>query len=319
MKIIGDLVIVVNSTQLISENLTFIQAPKAISIGSKIRIYFTSRIILETGYPESNIYFADFTQNFEKILSCSFEPILPVGVIGEFNEHGNAYFSLYLDENSNFGFFSGLSRKESTGIETAIGIAESNFSLDKFSKLGPGPLVSNSLNQPMLIGNPFLFNYNGMFYLYYIYGEKWVKNAESNGEHSRVYKIGLKTGNSIFDLRTTYNSIVDDLIGENECQATPCVFQQNGLFHMVFCYRSHVDFRSDSKAAYRLGYAFSTDLINWNRKDENLEINSNDHWDSEMKCYPSVFKHKDEIFLIYNGNRFGKDAFGVFKLRFSKI
>ena len=48
--------------------------------------------------------------------------------------------------------------------------------------------------------------------MYYIYGEHWLKNAENTGEHSRVYKIGLKTGKSILELNKTFNNIIDSLI-----------------------------------------------------------------------------------------------------------
>ena len=71
--------------------------------------------------------------------------------------------------------------------------------------------------------------------MYYIYGEHWLKNAENTGEHSRVYKIGLKTGKSILELNKTFNNIIENILGNDECQTTPCVFKKNGTFHMIFC------------------------------------------------------------------------------------
>ena len=38
---------------------------------------------------------------------------------------------------------------------------------------------------------------------------------------------------------------------------------------------------------------------------------SNNEWDSEMICYPFVFDHKKERFMLYNGNNHGKDGFGI--------
>ena len=33
-----------------------------------------------------------------------------------------------------------------------------------------------------------------------------------------------------------------------------------------------------------------------------------------MLCYPHVFEVKDKIFLLYNGNEFGKFGFGLAEL-----
>ena len=38
---------------------------------------------------------------------------------------------------------------------------------------------------------------------------------------------------------------------------------------------------------------------------------SKDGWDSEMLCYPHVFKCDDNIFMLYNGNQFGRYGFGL--------
>jgi hypothetical protein len=150
--------------------------------------------------------------------------------------------------------------------------------------------------------------------MFYIYGEQWVKNGEKDGGHARVYKIGLKTGKSFLNLSRTYNNLISNVLGDFECQATPNVFFSNGLFHMVFCYRSHNDFRDNAKNSYRIGYAFSTDLLTWVRNDEILTLNSFGAWDSNMHCYPSVFNLKDKWYLMYNGNQFGKFSFGIFEL-----
>jgi hypothetical protein len=34
-------------------------------------------------------------------------------------------------------------------------------------------------------------------------------------------------------------------------------------------------------------------------------------WDSDMLCYPHVFACDGEVYLLYNGNEFGRHGFGV--------
>jgi hypothetical protein len=90
------------------------------------------------------------------------------------------------------------------------------------------------------------------------------------------------------------------------------VFEYNSAWHMYFCYRYATDFRSDSSRAYRLGYAQSADLATWTRDDAQAGIGvSPEGWDSEMLCYPHVFRCGEEIYMLYNGNAFGRYGFGV--------
>jgi hypothetical protein len=43
---------------------------------------------------------------------------------------------------------------------------------------------------------------------------------------------------------------------------------------------------------------------------------SDSGWDSEMVCYPYVFKHNDNIYMLYNGNRYGLSGFGIARAEF---
>jgi hypothetical protein len=81
---------------------------------------------------------------------------------------------------------------------------------------------------------------------------------------------------------------------------------------MYFCYRYATDFRANRERAYRLGYAWSRDGRRWTRDDREAGIDvSAAGWDAEMQCYPHVFWCDDQAYLLYNGNAFGRDGFGV--------
>jgi predicted GH43/DUF377 family glycosyl hydrolase len=80
---------------------------------------------------------------------------------------------------------------------------------------------------------------------------------------------------------------------------------------MFFCYRYSTHFRSKQKG-YRIGYASSTDLINWKRDDSKAGIDvSQDGWDSEMISYPHVFELDSRIYMAYLGNQVGRFGFGL--------
>jgi hypothetical protein len=84
---------------------------------------------------------------------------------------------------------------------------------------------------------------------------------------------------------------------------------------MVFCYRDVFDFRTTRDKAYRLGYACSRDLLTWHRDDSQVESAFEDchpgDWDYDMKCYPHFCVSGERLYLLYNGNDFGRQGFGA--------
>ena len=86
----------------------------------------------------------------------------------------------------------------------------------------------------------------------------------------------------------------------------------DGRLHMFFCYRESFDFRINSARGYRIGHAFSDDLCNWTRDDLNPRLDvTPGAWDSHMLCYPHAFECEGKVYLLYNGNEFGRYGFGA--------
>jgi len=107
-------------------------------------------------------------------------------------------------------------------------------------------------------------------------------------------------------------TIIADALGADECQALPTVFGCDGLWHMYFCYRHATDFRTHRERGYRLGYAWSRDLRHWTRDDASGGLGvSPSGWDADMLCYPHVFSCDNQVYMLYNGNAFGRQGFGV--------
>jgi hypothetical protein len=71
-------------------------------------------------------------------------------------------------------------------------------------------------------------------------------------------------------------------------------------------------YRPDSRNTYRIGYAKSEKGLSWklDLKASNIGVSS-EGWDSKMIEYPFVFKHKNNIYMLYNGNDYGKTGFGL--------
>jgi hypothetical protein len=86
----------------------------------------------------------------------------------------------------------------------------------------------------------------------------------------------------------------------------PFVFKQNNKYHMLY------SIKSLSYNGYRLGYAQSLDGKIWTRKDEEAGIDvSKEGWDSQEICYGVVINLKGRNYLIYCGNNYGEEGFGL--------
>ena len=67
---------------------------------------------------------------------------------------------------------------------------------------------------------------------------------------------------------------------------------------MFFCYRDAFKFREQNNKNYKIGYAFSEDLKIWKREDKLsgfYNLRNNNSWDSDMQCYPHIFKLNSKI------------------------
>ena len=295
----------------------FAQSPQTIVFDDFVRIYFSTRKRDEKGEYLSLISSIDMDLNLEKIISYSTEEIISLGDLGTFDEHGIFPISPFKDEEKLYAFTCGWNRRISVPVETSIGLAESLDGGKTFQRVSKGPVLSASLNEPILVGDGFVKKYDYKYHMWYIYGKKWIDKTEKEPV-ARVYKIGYATSTDLKNWeKQEGKQLISDVLNEDECQALPTVIKIKDKYHMFFCFREATDFRTNAERSYKLGYAYSTDLNNWTRNDElgGVFISKNkEDWDSEMLCYPHIFNVKEKVYLLYNGNQFGKFGFGLAEL-----
>jgi sucrose-6-phosphate hydrolase SacC (GH32 family) len=285
----------------------FSQSPQTLVMSDRVRVYFSTREKDSVGKYLSHIAFVDFDKSLKRIINISKHTIIELGGLGCFDEHGIFPINVVRDSDRVLAYTTGWNRKVSVSADASIGLAISRDNGMTFQKYGTGPVLAASLNEPFLIGDAFVILYDGLYHMWYIYGKKWKKFVESDPP-DRVYKIAHATSTDGITWQRDGRQIIADRLNANECQALPTVICHNGTYHMYFCYRQAHGFRTESNAAYRLGYAYSSDLINWVRDDALAGI---DVSDSQMQCYPHLFRCDDRIYLLYNGNHFGRDGFGA--------
>lgn len=289
----------------------FAQSPQVLVFDDFVRIYFSTRERdVATGKFLSHIAYVDMDKSFNKIVALSDHTVIELGKAGTFDEHGIFPINLFRWEDKTWAYTCGWSRRVSVSVETSTGLAFSEDDGRSFKKMGDGPVLTSSLHEPFLVGDSFVQRFEGIFHMWYIYGLRWITNPEE--EAARVYKIGHATSTDGISWTKEGRQIIDDKLNEDECQALPTVVYANGKYHMYFCYRQAIGFRKNKERGYRIGYAFSTDLINWTRDYASAGIDvSPGEWDSDMMCYPHIFHCDDNLYMLYNGNEFGRYGFGL--------
>jgi predicted GH43/DUF377 family glycosyl hydrolase len=159
-----------------------------------------------------------------------------------------------------------------------------------------------------VLSGPKIRRFNDTWYLWYIAGRKWKM---VDGKAEPVYKIRMASSSDGIHWTKMNKDLIPSRIEDDEAQASPDVFYANGKYHMFFCYRYSSHYRGKENG-YRIGYASSTNLVDWVRDDAKAGIDvSKEGWDSEMISYPHVFELDGKTFLAYLGNQVGRYGFGL--------
>ncbi len=292
----------------------FAQAPHAVLFDDFVRVYFSCRPPADSSgaYVSYSAYVDMSRKNFPEVLRISDQPVLQLGELGTFDEFGTYPVSVIKVDAEWRVYYAGWTRCESVPFNVAIGYGVSNDGGKTFTKKGPGPLLSYSVDEPFILSGPKIRRFNDKFYLFYIAGKKWIND---NGKPEPIYTIRLAISDDGINWKKENRDLIENVIGDEEAQASPDVFFYEGKYHMFFCYRGGRNYRGKDNG-YRIGYASSADLLNWNRDDSQVGINvSETGWDAEMISYPHVFEVDGEIYMLYLGNGVGKEGFGMAVLK----
>lgn len=289
------------------------QIPFPVDFGNFVRVYFATREAYRNGMCRSYGGFVDLDKyDLTKIIKVSEKPILSLGGIGEFDEFGVMPASVIKIKDKFYMYYCGWTRAVSTPHKEEIGIAVSEDG-ESFERIGRGPVIGDNLYEPYLHSYPVVckFDDSDVYHMFYHTGVQWLQGEE---KMEIQYLIRHATSKDGINWERDYKDIIETEL-EYESQTSPSVFKKDGLYHMLFCYRYSLDFRDKSNRGYKIGYAVSSDLSTWERRDGEAGIElSVTGWDSKMIEYPSVININGKYIMFYCGNEFGKQGFGYAEL-----
>ncbi|TNV22987.1 hypothetical protein FH968_02790 [Buttiauxella sp. B2] len=294
----------------------FAQSPQTLVFDDFIRIYFSTRSVdPKNGKYLSHVSYVDMDRSLREVVVTNQQAVISQAELGCFDEHGIFPFNVVRHKDKVLAFTTGWNRRVSVSVDTAIGLALSDDGGKTFRRHGMGPVMAASLHEPCLVADAFVKVIGDTFHMWYIFGTGW-KQYESGTAPDRTYKIGYAQSNDGINWqREDARQIIPDVLGVDESQALPSVIHAHGRYHMFFCYRESWNFRQAAGRGYRLGYAWSVDGTIWTRDDSQVPaVGKAGEWNCDMQCYPHVFECDGRIYLLYNGNEFGRTGFGLAEL-----
>jgi len=263
--------------------------------GDTFRVYYTSRDDKNRssiGSLELDIL------NPTKILNISDKPVVPFGDIGLFDDSGAATGWLINVNGKRYLYYLGWNLAVTVPWHNTIGLAISEPGQTVFTKYSKAPLLDRSDVDPYSISYPSILIENGTWRMWYGSNLSWGTTEKDMGH---VFKYAESKDGLHWERK---GHIALPLKGNGEfALSKPCVLKDNGVYRMWYAYRGQ---------GYRIGYAESLDGLTWTRMDDLAGIDvSPSGWDSETIEYGYVVDHKDQKFMFYNGNGYGRTGFGL--------
>ncbi len=276
--------------------------PQALVFNDYVRIFFGTRNVLN----RSHIGFIDIDpENPSEILNFSKSPVLSPGPWGCFDDNGLYPGNFVQEGNRILMYYMGRNNGTPPLYYMAIGLAESLDGGQSFNRVSPAPVLGRTAYDPWMTSTPWVIKEEkNSWQMWYLSGEGWQSLED------QVSRYFIRSASSIDGIDWKPRGDVVIPLKEDETNvAAPTVWEEQGLWHMIYCYVK------SSIKTYSLGYAISEDRVNWSRHDSDIGITlSPEGWDSEAMAYPSVFAYKGSRYLLYSGNALGREGIGLAKL-----
>ncbi|MBW2340012.1 MAG: hypothetical protein JRF50_06635 [Deltaproteobacteria bacterium] len=237
-----------------------------------------------------------------KLLYITPEPTIDLGDLGCFDDCGVMPSCIVDSDSKKYMYYTGWKQEVVTPFSFFIGLAISEDGGKTYERYSKAPVLGRTEHDPYLTASPWVTKENGIWRMWYVSGTGW--EVVQNDPKSKHY-YHIRYAESLDGLNWNPQGLdCIDLRQDEYAIARPVVYQEGCTYKMWYSHRGGWN-------TYRAGYAESKDGLSWKRMDDTVGIDvSPQGWDSEMICYPFVFKHEARNYMLYNGNGYGKSGCG---------
>jgi len=226
--------------------------------------------------------------------------VLGLGELGCFDDNGVTPSWVVDSDVGKYLYYIGWNRGSTVRMHLVAGLALSIDGGETFERVSRVPILDRHDIEPLTLNTaPCVLKEEGLWRMWYVSGVNWV--------HRDLPRYNIKYAESHDGVRwDRRGKVAIDFADEKEVAlARPSVVRDRDGYRMWFSHKS-VD------TTYRIGYAESADGVDWVRLDSQSGIDvSESGWDSEMIEYSLVFRHKDALYMLYNGNGYGVGGIGL--------
>lgn len=277
------------------------QLPVVDVLEDKIRVYYSTR---KDG-KSLPMFFDVSSEDVTSVMSRSPEPLLNLGKPGSFDWSGVMPTCIVNHKGVKYMYYIGWSQRIDVPYHNTLGLAISEDG-ETWKKYSEGPVFGTSTKEPGYIGTAEVLIENGVWRMWYLSCRDWV---EHDGRMEPLYDI--KYAESLDGVSWDPKNItaIHLLEGEGGVSAARVIKTVSG-YEMFFSVRKEKDYRSKKSCSYRILKATSKDGMTWKREDRIEIAPSHLRWENFMTCYPAIARVKDETYMFYNGNDFGKTGIG---------
>ncbi len=279
---------------------THAQLPTVLCFPDFVRVFFATR----NANQYSSIYYIDMSFLNEDVKVLTDKPVLCLapGDIGFFDEHGVFPSSVvYINGKYHLYYIGWNKGVVSPLFYTSIGLAISDDG-KAFTRFSPAPIMARSEYDPCLVTSPHIYIDDGGYRMTYVSGVKWTQGEAGLQSH---YHIKHATSEDGYEWVREGRIAIDFAVGETNIARSSVVKNGPNDYQMWFSYVG------TAAGKYRIGYASSYDGWSWVRDDAKAAINVGSEGCEEMICYPCVFDYAGCRYMLFNGDSYGRDGFGV--------
>jgi hypothetical protein len=261
------------------------------------RIFYSARNILN----KSSVSFVDIDVITLENINNPNEVVFSYGQEESFYSHGVSIGNYYLQKNKLYILFMGWQVKDGEHWRGDVGRLELIDKKDLL--LNPIDIFMGIDEEDKIsLSYPWVMFHEGIYKMWYGSTIEWTSE---NGEMIHIIKYATSIDGENWK---KHGIAIPYEIGVAQAFSKPSVVIDEKGYHMWYSYRS------GDGTKYKIGYSHSVDGIQWERKHNEVGIDvSKEGWDSEMICYPFIFEHKNNRYMLYNGNEYGKSGFGIAK------
>jgi hypothetical protein len=260
------------------------------------RIYFSSR----DGEQRSRTF--SLTIDIARpgdLLELHTKPFLDLGELGAFDDSGAMLTWITRgDYGSDYFYFIGWNRRVTIPFQNALGVAivKDGRVVRRFR----GPVMDRTMTEPHFVANACVLREHDHYQCWYLSCTGWTRDGNASRHR---YHIKYATSSDGLAWRRDGMVAIDYSYPNEHAISRPTVIKHAGRYRMWFSHRGD---------QYRIGYAESDNGVNWHREDAAVGLDlSENSWDSKALAYPHVFEHRGSLFMLYNGNDYGRTGFGL--------